>query len=299
MTHTPVFLKEALQYLNLQPGQNYIDATADGGGHAVAILKAIQPGGKIMAIEWDEELFKHLADRFKKECTPFSKNYVLENASYAEIANLVRSSKFGPVAGALFDLGMSSFHIEDSKRGFSFRKNEALDMRFSRKLPKTAADILADCGENELEKILKDFGEERFSRRIAKKITAARGRRPVKSTFELVELIRRSTPSWYHRGRLHFAARTFQALRIAVNRELENIPKGLEAASAALKPGGRIVVITFHSLEDRAVKNFFRSEDARLIFTPIIKKPLRPSFAEISSNPRAGSAKLRVFEKIS
>lgn len=330
--HTPVLLKEVIEYLRPAPGQNFIDATADGGGHTLAILRAIQPSGKLLALEWDEELLRVLEVRLNKECPGLSKNCILKQADYTDLAACVRLLKFGPVAGILFDFGMSSFHIGESRRGFSFQKDEELDMRYSRTIQETAADILRTRSRDELESMLKSLGEERFARSIAKGITEARRLKPVERTGELVEIIRRSVPSWYRRGRLHFATKTFQALRLAVNHELENVERGLAAAAGTIASKGRIAAITFHSLEDRIVKNFFRREDInpptlsrsvesrekdlKLLYTPaekpqgiregggikenftvITKKPIRPSLEEIKLNPRSRSSRLRVYEK--
>ena len=296
--HEPVLSDEVLHYLKPVPGGRYIDATADGGGHAVRIIQAIAPDGKLLAIEWDEELFKHLGQRLKKECSPFSKNYVLRRTSYSELGRIVRSLRFGPVKGVLFDLGLSSFHLEASRRGFSFQRDEPLDMRYSRTdLAESAADMLAQRSRRELEHMLKDFGEERFSRAIAERIVAERRRQPIQRTGELVRIIRQATPSWYHRLRIHFATRTFQALRIAVNREFEHIPEGLAAAAHALAPQGRIVTIAFHYREDALIKRFFRQPTIRPRFSSVVDPPLRPSAIERTRNPRARSALLRVFEK--
>ena len=296
--HTPVFLREALQYLDARPGAHIIDATADGGGHAVAIARAIQPGGKLLAIEWDDELFQILAERFKEECTPFSKSCVLERTSYTELERVVRSLAFGPVAGVLFDFGLSSFHLERSRRGFSFQREEPLDMRYSRTLPETAADILARSSAADLTRILKQFGEERFAARIAKLIVATRRNAPITNTKQLVESIRRAVPAQYRRVHPHPATRTFQALRIAVNHELEHITLGLGAAAQVLAPRGRIVAISFHSLEDRTVKHFFRSEHIAGQFRSLLGRPLRPEPDEIHANPRSRSAILRAYEKL-
>lgn len=296
--HVPVLRNETLHYLGVRPGGRYIDATADGGGHSVAILRAIQPGGSLLAIEWDEEFFGLLGERLRRACSGSSNNYVLRQASYTELARIARSLRFGPVAGVLFDFGMSSFHTGASKRGFSFRGDEPLDMRFSRSLRESAADILARRTPKELEAMLRDFGQERFAGRIAREIAAARQDRPIRRTPELVAAIRHAVPPRYRRGRLHFATRTFQALRIAVNHELENIPAGLAAAADILAPGGRIVTIAFHSLEDGAVKRFFRGESLRRTFRPLLATPLRPSREELGRNPPSRSARLRVFEKL-
>lgn len=297
--HTPVFAEEALECLRPISGKRYIDATADGGGHAVRIIRAIQPAGKLLAIEWDETLFPHLEARLKKECSSFSKNYVLRRASYVELASVIRSLAFGPVAGALFDLGLSSFHLEGSRRGFSFRGDEPLDMRYSPSdLNVTAADLLARSHPDDLEAMIGGFGGERFARRIVRAVIAERVRRPIRKTQELIEIIRRALPVRYHRSRIHFATRTFQALRIAVNHELENIPKGLAAAADALEIGGRVAVITFHDREASTVRDFFRRREIRPQFVPLFAKPLSPAPGELRANRRARSARLYAFERV-
>lgn len=297
-SHIPVLLDEVLHYLKAQPGSNYIDATADGGGHAIAILRAIQPGGRLLAIEWDEVLFSALQTRLQKECSPFKKNFTLCRANYANLEQCAPLHTFQPVAGILFDLGVSSFHFAESKRGFSFQKSEPLDMRFSRELPETAAGVLASRSEKELETLFREFGEERFSRRIAHNIARERMRRPIRTTGELVTIIRAAIPTWHNRQRIHPATRTFQALRIAVNHEFENVERGLRAASRIIAPGGRIVVIAFHSLEERIIKNVFRSAPVKKGFRELTSGPITPRRAEILQNSQARSARLRAFEKV-
>lgn len=300
--HVPVFGDEVLRFLAPRPGGCYIDATADGGGHALQIIQAIQPGGRILALEWDEELFKKLGTRLKKECTHFNKSFVLRRTNYTEIAEVVRSLAFGPVRGVLFDLGASSFHFEASRRGFSFQRDETLDMRYSRDLPETAADVLARRTPEELEAILKNFGGERFSRAIATAIVQRRKSRPIRTTADLVAIIRSAIPPSRRKddksGRVHFATRTFQALRIAVNHEFENIARGLAGAAEVLSPGGRIVAIAFHYGEDAEIKHFFRQPTMKSAFRPLTPKPIQPTSREISLNPRARSALLRAYEKI-
>lgn len=300
--HVPVFGDEVLRFLEPRPGGCYIDATANGGGHALGIIQAIQPGGKLLALEWDEELFKKLAARLKKECTHSSKSFVLRRTSYTEIAETVRSLAFGPVRGVFFDLGASSFHFEASRRGFSFQRDETLDMRYSRDLAETAADVLTRRTSRELEAILKNFGGERFSRAIALGIVRRRKSRPIRATSDLVGVIRSAIPpsrrKWAESGRIHFATRTFQALRIAVNHEFENIGRGLAGAAEVLAPGGRIVAIAFHYGEDAEVKHFFRQPAMKAAFRPLTRKPIQPTRREISLNPRARSALLRAYEKI-
>lgn len=201
------------------------------------------------------------------------------------------------VDGVLFDLGVSSWHLEEAGRGFSFQKNEPLDMRFGLGQELTAEKIVNRYSYDELAEIFKDYGEERFAKSIAAGITKARKDKPIKNTFELVEVIKNAVPFWYRRGRIHYATRTFQALRIAVNNELDNLKSGLECGVNVLKAGGKIVVISFHSLEDRIVKNFFRERAKDGDLAIITKKPIVAGLAETSENPRARSAKLRVAEK--
>ncbi len=297
--HQPVLLNEVIKYLEPVSDRNYIDATADGGGHAIAIVQAIRPRGRLLAIEWDEELLKIIQQRLEKECPGCEANYLLSNTSYTELTATVNELNFKPVHGILFDFGMSSFHVEQSGRGFSFQKDEPLDMRYSLGADKTAADILNRSAPDELEKIIKNFGEERFARPIVKKIILARRIRPILKTSELVEVIKSATPNWYHHSRLHFATRTFQALRIIVNHEFENIALGLAQAAEILEVGGRIITIAFHSLEDRIVKTFFREPSRKNNFKSLTKKPVRPGPSEIKGNPRSRSSRMRAFEKIS
>lgn len=298
--HIPVLLREVIEYLNPQPGQKFIDATIGSGGHALAILERIAPGGKLLGIEWDGELLKHLEAQIQH--SQFKDSTVLINDSYANLEKIAEDNDFKNVQGVIFDLGMSSWHLEESGGGFSFTKDEPLDMRFSRRMDAgrgpTVADIINKYRGEELAQILKENGEERFAKRIAETIVKVRKEKPITTTFQLVEIIKNSTPFWYRRGRIHFATRTFQALRIAVNNELENIKSGIVQAKNILAAGGRLAVISFHSLEDRIVKNFFREENKKGDLKILTKKPIRAELAEITANPRARSAKLRVAEKL-
>lgn len=301
--HIPVLLKEVIEYLNPKPGQKFVDAMIDGGGHAEVILERILPDGKLLGIELDGTLLKQLDAKFKN--LKFKENSILVNGSYINLKKIAEENNFMGADGVLFDLGMSSWHIEEAGRGFTFMKDEPLDMRFSNQLTVnskqlTAEEIVNKWSHDELVRILKEYGEERFAKSIAAGITKARKEKPIKTTFELVEIINKSVPFWYrsrHR-RLHFATKTFQVLRIAVNNELENLELGFEQGVEILKNGGRIAVISFHSLEDRIVKNFFRTKAKEGILKVITKKPIRPSLVEIIANPRARSAKLRVVESI-
>jgi len=298
MIHKPVLIKKVLKYLNVGPNKNFIDATIGEGGHALAILEKSRPNGKVLGIDWDPEQIKNCKVRTQK----FKERIILVHGSYGNLKKILEKVRFGPVHGILLDLGMSSWHIERSGRGFTFRKNEPLDMRYNSDVERkeknndylTAQEIINRYSENEIEKILKEYGEERFARRIAKRIVTERKRRPIKSTIDLVEIIKKAVPPAYRRKRIHYATRTFQALRIAVNNELDNLKKVLPQAVKTLEKGGRLVVISFHSLEDRIVKRFFKECDEIKILT---KKVVIPSKEEIKNNPRSRSAKLRAGEK--
>lgn len=313
--HTPVLLKEVLEQLAPQPGQKFIDATINGGGHGLAILEKIQPDGKLLGIEWDPVLYESL--KLQVTSSQFQTSIVLVNDSYANLQTIAEQNDFLNADGILLDLGFSSWHMEQSGKGFTFQKDEVLDMRYQSgnqmnadiaESNPTAADILNKYPREEIERILREYGEESFSKSISEAIIRARQQQPIIRTFQLVEIIKTTVPFWYRSGRrLHPATKTFQALRIAVNHELENLPLGLAQARALLKGGGRLAVITFHSLEDRIVKNFFR-EQAKLGNLQILtKKPIRdPWHARMPGAQRTGnvgigtarSAKLRVIQKI-
>ncbi len=292
--HIPVLKKEVIKYLDPEPNQNFIDCTFGEGGHTRIILKNISPEGKVLGIEWDFKLYQKL----KKETAEFSERLILANDSFGNLKEIVRKKEFNQVQGILFDLGMSSWHLEESKKGFSFRKNEPLDMRYNPKNSLTAERIINKWGEKEIRDILKDYGEERFAKRIARQIVKTREKKPIKTTLQLVETIKRTLHPRFRYKRTHFATRTFQALRITVNKELENIKEGLRQSIDVLDPEGRIVVISFHSLEDRIVKRFFKEKSQENILKILTKKPITPLQKEVNKNPRSRSAKLRAAEKI-
>lgn len=295
--HIPVLSNEVVEYLNPQPGQKFIDATIDGGGHATAMLTRLVPDGKLLGIEWDNELLKQL--EWKIESSKFKDDVILVNDSYTNLKKIAQENNFDGANGVLFDLGLSSWHLEQAGRGFTFQKDEPLDMRFAvNNDGQTAEEIINHYSYDELVMILKEYGEERFAKSIAAGIIRARKEKLIKNTFELVEIIKNSVPFWYRRGRLHYATKTFQALRIAVNKELENVQTGLSQALAVLTAGGRLAVISFHALEDRIAKNFFREQARMGKLSIVTKKPIAASYAEITTNPRARSAKLRVAEKL-
>lgn len=286
--HIPVLLNEVLKYLNPKPNENFVDCTFGQGGHSLKILEKIKPKGKILGIETDEELFEKMKSKVKE------KRLILVKDSYKSLEKIIKNKKFGPVKGILFDLGLSSWHLEESKRGFSFKKDEILDMRYDLKNPLTAKKILNEWQEKEIEKILREYGQESFADRIAREILK---RRPIEKTFQLVEAIKEATPGWYKKRKIHFATKTFQALRIAVNDELENLKSALPQALKILGKDGRLVVISFHSLEDKIVKNFLKENSKKGLIQILTKKPIRPSQEEIKKNPRARSAKLRAAIK--
>lgn len=320
MSHIPVLLNEVLENLDTHPGKKYIDATANGGGHLTAIADKVGPSGKVLGIELDPVLFQRLEARINDEKR---ENVLLVNDSYVNLKKITEENNIDGVSGILFDLGMSSWQLEESGRGFSFMKDEPLDMRYNSSLKiknqneklgnqLTAEEILNNYPEEKLIKILKNFGEEAFAENIARAIVEIREKERITRTFQLVGIIKSAVPFWYRSRRIHPATKTFQALRITVNRELDNVELGLGQALDTLVAGGRLAVITFHSLEDKIVKNFFRdrskkikvskykkdqSEVSKPVLKLITKKPIVASLAEITRNPRARSAKLRVAEK--
>ena len=299
MVHQPVLLKEVIEILNPQSGQIYIDATIGGGGHAKEILERIKPNGKLLGIDWDKEQIDRLKIKFSEYLK--SNNLILVNDNYKNLENIIKQYNFHKVDGVLFDLGFSRYHIEESGKGFSFQKNEPLIMRYHElegTSEITAAEIVNTWPEEKLEKILKEYGEEKFYRQIAEKIYEESKKNPIKTTFDLVEIIKKAVPAGYLHQKIHPATRIFQALRIAVNDEFENIRIGLSAAVKNLIKGGKMAVITFHSGEDRIIKNFFKEKQTEGILKIINKKVIKPSYPEIRENQSARSAKLRAAIRI-
>ncbi|HXV26770.1 MAG TPA: 16S rRNA (cytosine(1402)-N(4))-methyltransferase RsmH [Candidatus Paceibacterota bacterium] len=295
MMHTPVLSSEVIALLPDDPpsggGIRVVDATLDGGGHAAAILHA-RPDAHILGIEWDAEQVRQFPANHPElmlAVTPV-------HASYTELERICAERGFRPDA-VLMDLGLSSWHYESSGRGFTFQKDEPLDMRFNPDGGEpTAADIVNTAPEEELVRIIREFGEERFAPEIAAAITRQRRREPVLTTDRLVRLIEGAVPAGYRNRRIHCATKTFQALRMAVNHELENVSQGLTAAMAVLKPGGRLLVISFHGGEDRIVREAFKDavRDGRSRW--VQRRTIRPAWREIRENPRARSAKMKVIE---
>ncbi|MCU0679275.1 MAG: 16S rRNA (cytosine(1402)-N(4))-methyltransferase RsmH [Planctomycetes bacterium] len=314
--HIPVMLEETIHYLRPRPGEIFIDCTLGGGGYTLALAARIGPSGRVLAIEWDESAIS----RFKKNAGNLLSRVVLVHDNYKKIDKII--NEHGPVplgefAGIVFDLGLSTDQLEDKDRGFSFQLAAPLDMRFSRAgsdgSQTTAAEIINNFAPAPLEDLIKRYGEERYARPIVRAITAARSTAPIRQSDQLAAIIAAAVPRHLWRGKIHPATRTFQALRLAVNQELANLETALPRAINLLKPGGRMVVISYHSLEDRLVKNIFKTESRDCLCPPyfpvcrchhqaalkiITKKPRRPSPAEVEANPRARSAKLRAAEKI-
>jgi 16S rRNA (cytosine1402-N4)-methyltransferase len=296
--HLPVLQKEILEYLDPKPNQNFIDATLGEGGHTLAILERTFPSGKVLGIDWSPEIIENWSSALLK-IKNLRKRLILVCDNFANLTKIVKKLNFKDVSGILFDLGLSSWHLEKSKRGFSFLREEILDMRYNLKTQiLKASDIVNSWPIYQIEKILREYGQEQFARKISKEIEKERKKNKIQTTFQLVKIIKRATPSWYHHQRIHFATKTFQALRIAVNDELNNLKKALPQTLEILEKSGKLVVISFHSLEDRIVKNFFRENFKKGSLKILTKKPITPSLKEIKSNPRSRSAKLRAGEKI-
>jgi len=300
MLHVPVLTKEVLQYLDPKPNDNFVDCTFGQGGHATILLSKNGPDGKVLGIETDPELYKE----FQTGESPVMNRellarLILVNDSYINLKDIVNENDFKPVNGILLDLGLSTWHFEKSGRGFSFKKDEPLDMRYDPKNnPLTAFKIVNSWSQKELEETLKQYGEERFAKDISKKIVIEREDRPIRTTLDLVEVIWKALPPWYRKNRIHPATKTFQALRIVVNSEIDNLKTVLVQATEILAKDGRLAVISFHSLEDRVVKRFFKRSQEINILNILTKKPVIATEEEVKINPRSRSAKIRVAQKI-
>jgi len=294
--HIPVLLKESTELLNLKQGDVILDATINGGGHSEEILKMIGEKGRLIGIDQDGEVLNKLKEKWKDR-----KNVLLAKDNFRNLDKVLESLKIEKINGALFDIGISSSQIDESGRGFSFQKDEPLLMTMKAEIEPddlTAKEIVNNWNEKDLADTIWKYGEERYSRRIAKNIVRRRETKAIETTLELVEAIRESVPSFYRNSRkINCATRTFQALRIAVNDELGALKDGTEKAWSFLQEGGRLAVISFHSLEDRIVKNYFRDVAAKGEGKILTKKPIIPSEEEVENNPRSRSAKLRAIEK--
>ena len=290
--HLPVLVEEVMDGLSVRPGGVYVDGTVGGGGHARYILERSEPGGRLIGIDLDPEALVRAGENL----TPHGERFLLHEGSYSDIREIIRNYGLDEVDGILIDLGSSLEQLTSGDRGFSFRESGPLDMRFGPHSPTTAEQIVNHYSERRLKELFQTYGEERFSGRIARAIV---NKRPLRSTTELVDVVCKAVPGGYKR--IHPATRVFQALRIAVNNELTNVENGIKAAAGCLAEGGRLCVISYHSLEDRLAKGLFRmlAQDVEAgPFHIVTKKPLRPTENEIRRNPSARSAKLRVLQRI-
>ncbi len=311
MSHVPVLLQETLDYLNASLGGKFIDGTVGGGGHTGAILAA-NAKSKVLGIDLDQTSLEKLKNEFSQK--GLSQRVILVSGNYRDLKQLAAENEFSPVDGILLDLGFSSSQVDNNARGFSFQTDGPLDMRYDLESERTAGDILNRYPERDLTRIFKEFGEEKLAKKIAFSIIKARKIAPLQTTMQLAEIIRLSVPLPVRFRWQENARRIFQAIRIEVNRELENLKRALPDALEILKPGGRLVIISFHSLEDRIVKEFFNQEAKDCVCPPefptcvcdkvptvkiLTRKPIEAGEEEIKTNSRSKSAKLRAAEKTS
>lgn len=306
--HTSVLLNETIENLNIKPEGIYLDGTLGGGGHACEVAKKLTEGGRLIGIDQDEDAITAAGQRL----LPYRERVTLIRDNYVNAPQILNGIGISRVDGILLDLGVSSYQLDNEERGFSYRYDTALDMRMDKRQALSAREIINDYSEAELYRVIRDYGEEQFAKNIAKHIAAARKDKPVETTGELNEIIKAAIPAKMRAAGGHPSKRTFQAIRIECNRELEVLKSALDELIGVLSPGGRFCVITFHSLEDRIVKTAFRRNENPCTCPPdfpvcvcgktpqghvVTKKPILPSDEEIAANKRAGSAKLRVFEK--
>jgi len=303
--HVPVLLKETVDNLLTDPQGIYIDCTLGGGGHTLYLASRLEPEGRVIALDKDQEIIKRAQARLN---SPAIK---IIHADFRNLRRVLLNEGIARVNGIMMDLGVSSFQLDEAERGFSFHENAPLDMRMNREEGPTAADLVNNLSETELAELIFKYGEERYARQIARAIVKYRIKKTITETLELVEIIKSAVPAVYKKEK-HPARRTFQAIRIAVNREIDALEEVLPQAVEMLKPGGRLCIITFHSLEDRIVKRFFQEKSRECICPPgtpvcicnqkaelklIYRKAIIPDATENISNPRSRSARLRVAEK--
>ena len=299
--HIPVLVEEVVSLLRCGPHQTFVDATLGGGGHALEILRRTEPDGVVIGMEWDEEAIRVARETLR----PFGDRVTLVRQNFVHLPDVLRSLRREGVDGILVDLGLSSIQLEDARRGFSLKNDGPLDMRMDQRLEDTASDGVNRFSQEELAKVLWEYGEERWAPKIARAIVEERRKMPIRTTAELRRIVARAIPSRFHSRRIDPATKTFQALRIMTNRELDNLRQMLETGWTLLKRGGRICVISFHSLEDRMVKETFRNlatgregkGESGTVLRVITKKPITPSEDERKRNPRSRSAKLRCAER--
>lgn len=307
--HTSVLLHETVESLPVLERGIYVDGTLGGGGHTEALLKRLGKGARVIGIDQDDAALEASAKRlspYKEQCT-----FIRDN--FRNIKSILENLKIEAIDGAMLDLGVSSHQLDEAERGFSYQADAPLDMRMDRRKPFSAAELVNTFSEDELSKIIFDYGEERFARKIAKRIVADREDKPIETTGDLVRVIKEAIPLSARETGPHPAKRTFQAIRIAVNDELGLLKGAIEDFAEVLRPGGRLAVITFHSLEDRIVKQAFQGLSTACTCPPefpvcvcggeakgkiVNKKPITADETELLENPRARSAKLRVYEKI-
>ena len=301
IAHVSVLLQEVIQGLDLRAGDVVLDATLGGGGHTYAIAERVGNTGTVIALDADQAALDRSTDKLQTLSDKTGVHIILEQSNFRYIDVVLKKCAIETINKALFDLGLSSQEIEASGRGFTFRNNEPLLMTFASEILEdtlTARDIVNTWEEENIATILFAYGEERYAKRIARKITETREEKKIETTFDLVDIILKATPSAYHRMKIHPATRTFQALRMTVNDELGALKDGLYNAFEHLAPHGRIAVISFHSVEDRIVKHYFKQLIADGKAVGVTKKPITPTDAEIEKNPRSRSAKLRIISKI-
>jgi len=289
--HIPVLVEEVMTFLRCEPGRTYVDATLGGGGHASEILKRTAPDGVVIGMEWDEEALSEA----RNTLMPFGDRVKIFRENFIHLPDLMKAES---ADGILLDLGLSSIHLEKEERGFSFKGEGPLDMRMDQRMNHTAAHLINRLSSEDLEYTLSHYGEERWAKRIARAIVQERERDPIRTTQALRKIVYRAIPRRFQSRRIDPATRTFQAFRIRVNEELDNLGKILETGWKVLKRGGRICIISFHSLEDRMVKETFRRLEKQGEMHILTKKPVTPSEEEQTRNPRSRSAKLRCAERV-
>ncbi len=305
--HRPVLLNETIDNLCIKPGGTYVDGTLGGGGHAYEVVRRLSPQGRFIGIDQDADAIRAAGEKL----ADYS-NVTLIRSNYCNIREELMGNHVTGVDGIVLDLGVSSYQLDTPARGFSYKYDSPLDMRMDQRSDMTAGDIVNGYSQEELYRVIRDYGEERFAKKIAGNIVAAREEKEITSTSELAEIIKQSIPMKFRKTMGHPAKQTFQAIRIELNRELDVLEETLDTMIELLNPGGRLCIITFHSLEDRIVKNGFKRNENPCTCPPdfpvcvcgkvsmgrvVTRKPVIPSEKEMNDNPRSKSAKLRVFEK--
>lgn len=306
--HKSVLLEETVSSLNIRPQGIYVDGTLGGGGHALQVCGRLGEGGRLIGIDQDEDAIRAAAARLKE----YEDKVTIVKSNYEQIKTVLARLEISGVDGIYLDLGVSSYQLDTPQRGFTYREDAPLDMRMDRQQQQTAADVVNEYDETQLYRVIRDYGEEKFAKNIARHIVKARERGPITTTGQLTEIIKAAIPMKMRVAGGHPAKRTFQAIRIEVNHELEVLESSVDTMIDLLNPGGRLCVITFHSLEDRIVKTRFRENENPCVCPPdfpvcvcgrkskgrvVTRKPILPTEEEMEENKRSKSAKLRVFEK--